>query len=362
MTDETTGAGLDDLDQSIVSLLRRDGRRSVTSVARALDTTNQTVSKRLDRMLRRGAVRITAWVDPVAVGFPLFFGMGLHAKPGTRSRVAEQLAGMDHVAWVGCCTGSFDLLAEVFLSDTDAVFEFLDQCLGEMPDIVSSREWLVLRSAKYEYLWDQHSDTGGERPGRSTAAVGKADARGSIRGWTARPGAERRLTHIDDLDKEIVRILRQDGRRSFADMARRVGVSEGTVASRVQRLLRTGAMLVIAQVNQPAIGYPVHVNVGIRVSRGQAVPVGERLSAQSRVSYVGYTTGDFDIIAEAFLPDKASLLKFIDEDVATIPGVESIEIWPVLRVPKYNYEWEGERLDRSPLARRLGSGAETPGA
>jgi len=127
-------------------------------------------------------------------------------------------------------------------------------------------------------------------------------------------------------------------------------------------LLRTGAMLVIAQVNQPAIGYPVHVNVGIRVSRGQAVPVGERLSAQSRVSYVGYTTGDFDIIAEAFLPDKASLLKFIDEDVATIPGVESIEIRHVLRVTKYNYEWEGERIDRSPLARRLGSGAETPGA
>lgn len=338
---------LDDLDQHIVDLLRRDGRRSVSSLARELGVANQTVTKRLDRLIGRDAIRITARVDPVALGFPLFCGIGVHTRPGATNRVAEQLAALDHVAWVGCATGGFDILVEVFLADTDAVFDLLDRRLAAIPDIVGTREWLVLRSAKYEYLWEQDGTDAGSN-GHPHAATGGDGVRGPVHGWTTRPGARRELVRVDDLDRAIIRLLREDGRRPFADIARRVGVSEGTVASRVDRLVRSGAMLVIAHVNWPAIGYPVHVNVGIKVTRGRVEQVGDRLAAQPNVSYVGYTTGDFDILAEAFLPDNASLLEFIDADVAAIPAVESIEVWHVLRVTKLNYEWEGERLDRTP--------------
>ena len=153
---------------------------------------------------------------------------------------------------------------------------------------------------------------------------------------------------MDELDAAIIGLLRLDGRRPLADIARNLKVAEGTVASRVDRLSRTGAMLVIAHVNWPAIGYPAHVNLGIKATRGRVIEVGERLAAHPNVSYVGYPTGDFDIIAEAFLPDNAGLLEFIDVDVAAIPAVESIETWHVLRVTKLNYEWEGERLSSGP--------------
>lgn len=365
-TSRAARVGIDELDRRIIDLLHRDGRRSVSSLARALGVTKQTVTKRLDRLVERDAVRITARVDPVALGSPLFCMIGMRVRPGAANRVAEQLAAMHEVAWVGCCTGGFDVLAEVFLPDTDAFFEFLQRRLIGMTDIVATREWLVLRSAKYEYVWRDWDpgEEGDRRRGASPRDDGGTDDRDErrerVRGWTAEPGSERELVRLDDLDRAIVGLLRQDGRRPFADIARRLEVAEGTVANRVSRLLRSGAMLVIAQVNWPEIGYPVHVNVGIKVTRGQVEHVGKRLATCPNVAYVGYPTGDFDIIAEAFLPDNASLLGFVDRELAAVEGVEAVEIWHVLRVTKLNYEWEGESIGRGRPASRVGSPAARP--
>jgi len=325
---------LDELDRHIVELLRRDGRRSSSSVARRLGVAKQTVAKRLDRLLKRDAIRISARVDPVAFGFPICCSIGVRVKPGSIDRVSEQLAAMDHVAWVGSSTGSFDVLADAFLPDTDAVFEFLHERLASMPDIVKTREWLVLRSAKYVYLWDEEQAADTE----------------ALRGWTTKLGSGLAPACVDDLDRAIIGLLRQDGRRPLADIARRVRVTEATVASRVDRLLSAGAMRIIAHVNWPAIGFPENVNVGIRAARGRVQEVGARIESLPYVSFAGYTTGDYDMIAEAFLPDDASLLDFLNVEVGGIPSVESAEAWHILRVSKVNYMWEGERISHTALA------------
>lgn len=333
-------AVLDELDWRIVELLRRDGRRSSASVARELGVAKTTVTQRLGHLLECDAIRVTARVDPVALGFPIQCSIGVRVKPGSAYRVATELAAMDCVAWVGSSTGSFDVLADAFLPDTDAIFEFLEQRLAAMPDIVHTREWLVLRSAKYVYLWERE---------RADAA-GRDNGREALRGWTAKPGSVLEPARIDDLDRAIIGLLREDGRRPFTDIARRVQVTEATVASRVNGLQRSGVMLVIAHVNWPAIGFPVNVNVGIKVARGRVAEVGARLATLPNVSFAGYTTGDFDIIAEAFLPDSARLLDFLNVDLAAIPGVESTETWHILQVEKVNYMWQGERLSRRALA------------
>ena len=325
---------LDELDRQIVELLRRDGRRSSSSVARQLGVAKQTVAKRLDRLLKHDAIRIVARVDPVAFGFPLYCGIGVRVRPGSVDRVGEQLAAMDHIAWVGMSTGSYDLLADAFLPDTDAIFEFLHERLASMQDIVETREWLVLRSAKYVYLRDEEQEAGAE----------------ALRGWTTKPGSTLAPARVDDLDRDIIGLLRQDGRRPFTDIARRMRVTEATVASRVDRLLRTGAVQVIAHVNWPVIGFPVDVSLSIKAARGRAEEVGARLRTLPYVNFAGYTTGDYDIIAEAFLPDDASLLDFLNEQLGGIPGVESADTCHILRVSKVNYMWEGERISHTALA------------
>ena len=117
---------------------------------------------------------------------------------------------------------------------------------------------------------------------------------------------------MDELDRRIMKLLRPNARRSYASIARAVGVSEPTVRNRVDRLVSNGAIFPMARVNPAAIGFPVDAMVGIRVNRGYAKGVGARLAAMENVAYVGYTTGSFDILIEAHLPDNEGLYKFLN--------------------------------------------------
>ena len=126
-------------------------------MAQSMGVGKQGVSKRLERLLSSGAILITTFVDPVALGFPLFCNVGVRVRPGAAQTVGSELATMEHVSYVAHSSGTFDLLVEAFLPDTEAVFDFLNQKLPEMDGIVDTKAWFVLRSAKYAYLWEESS-------------------------------------------------------------------------------------------------------------------------------------------------------------------------------------------------------------
>jgi len=154
---------------------------------------------------------------------------------------------------------------------------------------------------------------------------------------------------LDDLDRRIVAHLRDNARRSYADIARAVGVSEPTVRNRVERMVRVGAILPKTRVNPEVVGFPVDAMIGIRVDRGRMPEVGARLAEMEHVGYVAYTTGTFDILIEAYFADKDGLYGFLNGPLATVEGINYAETWHVLRIEKYNTEWEGENVGRPPL-------------
>jgi len=154
---------------------------------------------------------------------------------------------------------------------------------------------------------------------------------------------------MDELDRRIMRLLRPNGRRSYASIARATSVSEPTVRNRVERMVKHGAILPMARVNPAVIGFPVDAMVGIRVSRGCAKGVAERLAAMEHVAYVGYTTGSFDILIEVYLPDNEGLYAFLNEDLEEIEGIAHTETWHILRTDKHPFEWEGENIGRELL-------------
>ena len=154
---------------------------------------------------------------------------------------------------------------------------------------------------------------------------------------------------LDELDRKIVRLLRRDGRLSYAHIGRELGVSDPLVRGRVERLVRTGAVLTMARVNPPAIGFPVDAMVGIRVQRGYGQEVAAKLAEMPHVAYVGFTTGTFDILIETYLRDNVGLYKFLHEDLEKIEGIDHTETWHILLTDKTPLEWEGENIDKPPL-------------
>ena len=157
---------------------------------------------------------------------------------------------------------------------------------------------------------------------------------------------------LDDLDRRIMKLLRHDGRLSYAHIARSVGISEPTVRKRIDRLVHAGAIINAARINPAPIGFPIDAMIGIRVVRGRVKEVGRKLAEMENVAYVAYVAGSFDVIIEAFLPHTEGLFKFLNEDLDKIDGIASTETWNVLRTEKFFYNWEGEDVGLDPLPRR----------
>lgn len=67
---------------------------------------------------------------------------------------------------------------------------------------------------------------------------------------TVREGANHAL--LDDVAKQIIEQLQEDGRRAYATIGRAVGLSEAAVRQRVQRLLDAGVMQIVAVTDPPA--------------------------------------------------------------------------------------------------------------
>lgn len=169
-----------------------------------------------------------------------------------------------------------------------------------------------------------------------------------------------RPVELDDVDRLIIRLLQDDGRRSNADMARVVGTSEQTVKNRIDKLVGYGVVDVMAILNPRAVGYAKDAIICLRVKQGHLTDVSDRLALMECVSYVGILTGSFDIMIEVMLRDDDHLLQFITEELQCIEGIESSETWTVLHTKKFNYAWENPLVplpasQASPSSRAAGS-------
>jgi Lrp/AsnC family transcriptional regulator, regulator for asnA, asnC and gidA len=149
------------------------------------------------------------------------------------------------------------------------------------------------------------------------------------------PGADVRL---DEVSKAIIEQLQEDGRQSYATIAKRVGLSEAAVRQRVQRLLDQEVMQIVAVTDPLQVGFRRQAMIGIRVD-GDLTTVAEKLSGMPEVSYVVITAGSFDLLAEVVCEDDEQLLELLTHQIRTLPGVQTTETFVYLKLNKQHYNW-----------------------
>lgn len=142
---------------------------------------------------------------------------------------------------------------------------------------------------------------------------------------------------LDSIDRTIITMLQEDGRRSNASIARVLGVSQSTVKNRIDRLMERGIMRVLAVVDPSAAGHRQHMFVGMSVRPGRAASVGRALGEMHEVAFLAHLIGRYDIMIEVFAPDTDTLLEFLSERIAAIPDIVSLETFSVLRTQKVDY-------------------------
>lgn len=143
---------------------------------------------------------------------------------------------------------------------------------------------------------------------------------------------------LDDLSKAIIEQLQDDGRQSYATIARNVGLSEAAVRQRVQRMLDAEVMQIVAVTDPLQIGFRRQAMIGLRIE-GPLDDVAEALSAMPEVAYVVTTAGSFDLIIEVVCEDDDQLLDLLGRRIRVLPGVRSTETFVYLKLNKQHYNW-----------------------
>lgn len=143
---------------------------------------------------------------------------------------------------------------------------------------------------------------------------------------------------FDDVSKAIIEELQQDGRRSYAAIGKVVGLSEAAVRQRVQRLIDSGVMQVVAVTDPLELGFPRQAMIGLK-AKGELEPIADALAAMDEVDYVVITAGSFDLLAEVVCESDEHLLEVLSHRIRKIENVVSTETFMYLKLRKQTYSW-----------------------
>jgi Lrp/AsnC family transcriptional regulator for asnA, asnC and gidA len=147
-----------------------------------------------------------------------------------------------------------------------------------------------------------------------------------------------RPVQLDDVSKAIVEQLQSDGRRSYAEIGKAVGLSEAAVRQRVQKLTDSGVMQVVAVTDPMQLGFYRQAMIGVRCS-GDTTEVAAELAKLSSVDYVVLTAGSFDILVEVVCENDDDLIALLNREIRGIPSVQSTETFVYLKLVKQQYNW-----------------------
>ncbi len=126
---------LDGTDRRIIAALADDGRRSAAQIATAVGEPEPTVRRRLDILLRTGAVRLDLDVDHAALGYPVTANLYLDVEPRQLHTTGETLAGHAATAFVAATTGPWNLCAAVICRDISDLYAYTSETLADVPGI-----------------------------------------------------------------------------------------------------------------------------------------------------------------------------------------------------------------------------------
>jgi DNA-binding Lrp family transcriptional regulator len=123
-----------EIDQRLLTLLRHDGRRSISDLAAELGVSRATVRARIERMERQGdIVGYTVILRADAVSMPVRGITLIEVEGRAADRVVDVLGGFPEVAAIHTTNGRWDLVAELgaaSLTDLDAVLRRIRMIQG----------------------------------------------------------------------------------------------------------------------------------------------------------------------------------------------------------------------------------------
>lgn len=126
---------------------------------------------------------------------------------------------------------------------------------------------------------------------------------------------------IDDLDRKLIEELQVNGRETYMDLAKKLGVVEGTVRKRVKHLLAKDIIKIVAVPSVRKLGYGFIGIMGLQVRMEDLRKVAEKLAKSKHVCYLAFVAGRFDLVAIILSQSAEELSQFVEKEISAIPSI-----------------------------------------
>lgn len=147
----TSDFEVDDIDQSIISELRADGRVTNQQIAEKLGLTAATVSARIKRLEDANMMRVVAVSDFSAHGYNLLLQVAVDVEGRPASDVAADLAKLPEVFAIHLVTGRYDIDMLVALRDYEELADLMLNRLAGVSGIRSMLPAIAVDIVKYKF-------------------------------------------------------------------------------------------------------------------------------------------------------------------------------------------------------------------
>ena len=132
---------------------------------------------------------------------------------------------------------------------------------------------------------------------------------------------------IDGIDKEILRFLMADAKKTILEIAKNIGISGASVHQRLRKLEASGVIIGSKFiVNAKALDYNTMAYIGIYLDKAMSNP--SAVSALKKIPEVlecHYTTGNWSILIKVLCKDNEHLMRLLNKEIQQIKGVSRTE-------------------------------------
>jgi len=139
-----------------------------------------------------------------------------------------------------------------------------------------------------------------------------------------RTGKTHSTPTLDELDTNIIAILRSNGRATNQEIAERLSVTAATVSSRLRRMEDARVMRVVAVTDFAAHGYNLIIALGVKVQGRDIRDVAKDLARLPEVLSVNIMNGIHDLELLVALHDFSEINMLLSDHIAGIEGVSEL--------------------------------------
>ncbi|XID90657.1 Lrp/AsnC family transcriptional regulator [Paenibacillaceae bacterium WGS1546] len=134
------------------------------------------------------------------------------------------------------------------------------------------------------------------------------------------------MLEIDEVDRKIIKALNANGRISYTELAKEIGLSRVAVQARVNALLEEGVIeRFTAVVNPEKLGIAVSAFFNVEVEPKSLKSVADTLAEEPSVTSLYHMTGPSKLHMHGLFANNAEMERFLNDKLYKLPGVVSVD-------------------------------------